>query len=187
MTDVGGKRSDKSTNNPGSPIQGEPLYLAIARVRKPHGVTGEMLAVVLTDFPERIKPGNRYRLGVGLRDVTLSAIRFVSKGVLLRFDEITTPEEAGKYRNQYVFIPTNDLPDLPEGEVYHHQLIGMQVETEDGTHIGVLSEILTTGANDVYVIIKPGGGEILVPASESVIQAMLPAEKKMILRLPEWE
>ncbi|NPV57312.1 MAG: 16S rRNA processing protein RimM [Anaerolineae bacterium] len=171
----------------GSPDQGEPVYLAIAKIRKPHGVTGEMLATVLTDFPQRITPGRSYWVGAARQAVTLEAIRFVSKGILIRFAGIMTPEAAGIYRNQYIYASSSDVPELPEDEYYHHELIALQVVDEDGLLVGEVSQIITTGANDVYVVIAPDGNEILLPAIESVILQVEPSEARMVVRLPEWE
>lgn len=78
------------------------------------------------------------------------------------------------------------LPPLPEGEYYHFQLIGLTVLDENGTKIGVLNEVLTTGANDVYLVVDEEGKEILFPAIQSVIIQTDLEHQQMIVRPQEW-
>jgi 16S rRNA processing protein RimM len=75
----------------------------------------------------------------------------------------------GVFRNQTVFVTIADRPPLPDGDYYHHQLIGKQVVSEDGRRLGTLTEILETGANDVAVVRPDAGREILLPLIDSVL------------------
>jgi len=86
-----------------------------------------------------------------------------------------------------VFVRTDTLPNLPEGQYYHHQLIGLQIVTEQGSRLGKLVEILETGSNDVYVISGEEGQEILLPALEGVILAVDLEKKEMRVQPPEWD
>jgi 16S rRNA processing protein RimM len=153
----------------GSPGQGEPVYLVVGFLRRPHGVQGEILMDVRTDFPERIKPGITVYVGENHRMMTISSRRQHAQGLLLSFKGLENREEAGQYRNQYIYVQAAGLPELPEGEYYHHQLVGLQVVDEDGRLLGELAEVLETGANDVYVVSRPDGTEILLPAIPPVI------------------
>ena len=94
--------------------------------------------------------------------------------------------EAAGLRNTLVFVRTADLPALPAGEYYFHQLIGLEAVDETLCHIGILKEILETGANDVYVILRDDGAEELIPAIPQYVREIRLFEKKIILRLPEW-
>jgi 16S rRNA processing protein RimM len=89
--------------------------------------------------------------------------------LLVAFEGYPGREQVAVLRNQLVQVRADDRPLLPEGEYYHHQLIGLQVLDEAGNILGKLVEILVTGANDVYVVRGPAGEEILLPAIESVI------------------
>ena len=75
---------------------------------------------------------------------------------------------------------------MPEGEYYFHQLIGLEAVDAMGTHVGTLSEILETGANDVYVIKKDDGTEDLVPDVPQYILEISLEEKKIKINFPEW-
>ena len=137
---------------------------------------------VLTDFPERIQPGNSYYLGKKHIPVTISTIRHHNKGLLVRFDEFSNPQDAGEHRNQFVFTRADDLPPLPDGEFYQHELIGLEMVTDEEVHLGVLIEVLETGANHVYVVKPAEGKEILVPAIDDVIVSVDLEAKKMIIK-----
>lgn len=160
----------------------EPEFLVIGKIRKPHGIKGEFLMAVLTDFPERIQPGNRYFLGKKHIPATIKTIRHHNKGLLVRFDEFDNPQDAGEHRNQFVFTRVEDLPPLPEGEFYQHELIGLEVVTDEGKSLGNLTEVIETGANHVYVVKPEEGKEILVPAIDDVILSVDIEAKKMLIK-----
>src|SRR4030095_4123965 len=111
---------------------------------RPHGLHGDLLMEVYTDFPERLRVGTKVFLGEDHAPITISRIRLHNNGLLLGFKGVDTPEAAGRYPNLLVSVPTKDRPALPEGEYYHHQLIGLRVESEEGKTLGVLAEILVT-------------------------------------------
>lgn len=163
--------AEKKSNNAGSgsPSAGEPLYLVVGSLRRSHGVRGEMVMEVVTDFPERLKPNTKVFVGDSRQPMTLVGARFHNEGLLVKFKNIDTPEDAARYRNQLVYVPAADRPKLPKGQYYHHELIGFDVVDEADNSIGVLSDIMQTGANDVYVVTQLDGKEILLPAISSVI------------------
>jgi 16S rRNA processing protein RimM len=154
-------------NDTGSPI-GEPLYLSVGFLRRPHGLKGEIIMDLHTDFPERMEKGRKVFVGEDHKEMTLTNVRPHQTGLLVKFDDIDTPEEAGLYRNQWVYVMTKDVP-LPEGQHYKHELLGLKVVDEQDNLLGELVEILETGANDVYVVRDDSGKEILLPNIPSVI------------------
>ena len=152
----------------GSP-KGESVYLAIGFLRRPHGVSGEIIMDLHTDFPERIKAGRKVYVGEKYETLIIDSARAHGNGMLIRLNGCDTPETAGRFRNQWVYVKSTEVPALPAGKVYKHELIGLTVTTDSGETLGVLNEILETGANDVYVVKKESGGEILLPAIPDVI------------------
>lgn len=176
----------KKSVNPdqtGSPDSGEPVYLSVGVLRRPHGLRGEMLMEVLTDFPQRLKPGEDLFVGPNHKLMTLASVRGHNDGLLVRFDSVETPEEAGKYRGNGIFVRAEDRPPLPEGEFYHHEVIGLRVVNEDDEELGILSEILLTGANEVYIVKRPDGHDLLLPAIEEVILKIDPEAGLVRVRL----
>jgi 16S rRNA processing protein RimM len=155
------------TKHTGSPTGG-PLYLSVGFLRRPHGVMGEIIMDLHTDFPERMKKGRKIFVGEDHKPMSLTNVRPHNKGLLVKFKDVDTPEDAGLYRNQWVYVQAKDVP-LPEGQHYKHELMGLNVVDENGNPLGKLVEILETGANDVYLVRDDSGKEILLPAIPSVI------------------
>ena len=168
----------------GSPA-GEPVYLVIGYLRRPHGVSGEIIMDLHTDFPDRIKSGRDVLVGEKHQPLTLDSVRVHGNGLLVRLSEVDTPEEVGKYRNQWVYVKASDVPPLPEGKHYQYEMIDLDVVDENGNPLGRLVEILETGANDVYVVRDDSGKEILLPAIPSVILNVDMTQRTMKVHLLE--
>ncbi len=182
----------KATRNnrdkiPGSPKPGEPEYVLIGRLQRAHGVGGEIVLGLATDFPERIKPGKQIFLGNRHTPIRITGTRPFHDNLLITLEGIRNREDAAVLTNLEVFVQVKDLPALENGLYYHHQLIGLTVKDEGGTTLGTIREILETGANDVYVVISPDGEEILLPAVDPVIQNVDIENKSIVVRPPEWE
>ena len=154
----------------GSPGNGEPAYLAVGKLRHAHGVHGEILMEVYTDFPERLQPQDILYLGPAAGELKLVKRRTHNQGLLLTFEGYSTPEQVGELRNQIVYVRAQDRPPLPEGEYYHHQLIDLTVISDEGVTIGPVTEILETGASDVLVVRPETGPEVLIPVADAFIQ-----------------
>jgi len=144
--------------------------VAIARIAKPRGLRGEVVADVLTDFPERfenleevflLKP-NKERLSLKIEEAW-----FQNDRVVLKFAGFDTIEKAETLRDCEVCVAESDAVELAEDEVYEWKLIGCAVETIDGKKLGTVSEILRTGATDV-LIIAGAEKEYLIPFAEAI-------------------
>ena len=159
----------KVQENPGSPSNGEPVYLVVGTLRRSHGIRGDLLVEVITAFPERLKPGTYVYVGEKKLALKITRRRPHNQGLILGFEGISTAEATVKYRAQTIYVRAEDRPPLPEGEYYHHQIIGLNVVDEAGSELGVVTEIIETGANDVYVVKNAAGREILLPALKEVL------------------
>jgi len=171
-------------NAPGSP-DGEPVYLVVGFLRRPHGVQGEIIMDLHTDFPERLRGGRKLFAGEEHKPMTLAGARPHAKGMLVKFKGIDTPEAAGQFRNQWVYVKATGLPSLPEGKIYQHELFGFEVVDENDVSLGQLVEIIETGANDVYVVKAADGREILLPAIPSVVLEVDPVRRLMRVHMLE--
>jgi 16S rRNA processing protein RimM len=105
--------------------------------------------------------------------------------MLIRFNGVETPEDVGQLRNQWVYVEASEVPPLPEGQIYQHELFGFSVVDDGENLLGELVEIIETGANDVYVVRDATGREILLPAIPSVILELDPARRLMRVHLLE--
>jgi 16S rRNA processing protein RimM len=171
------------TGNPGSPSTGEPVYLAVGLLRKPHGVHGDILLTVYTDFPDRLRPGTVLFFGDEKQPFKITRRRPHNDGLILGFGGIPSPEQAAKLTGKTAFVRAEDRPPLSEGEYYHHQIIGLSVLDESGSRLGVVTEILVTGANDVYVVEDENGREVLLPALKETLLEINLNEKTMRVHL----
>lgn len=155
----------------------------VGRVLGSHGVYGEVRAQVLTEIPHRFDPGETlYLQGESFR--IQSSSRSTGDTVILKLEGINGPAAARKLTGQELFAPPEGSPDLPDGEYFHYQLIGMQVFTEAGEDLGQIMEIIITGSNDVYVVSGPNG-QVLLPAISQVILGVDTEQGVMRVRLME--
>lgn len=157
-------------NTAGSQFPSEPAFIAVGKLRHAHGVHGEMLMEVWTDFPERLQPGVTLYLDSGAAQLLLTRCRRHNQGLLLGFEGYITPEMVGQLRNQVLYVKSDDRPALASGEYYHHQLISLKVISDDGTSLGQVTEILETGASDVLVVHPAKGSDILIPMVDTFIR-----------------
>ena len=171
-------------NTSGSP-NGEPVYLTVGFLRRPHGLHGEIIMDLHTDFPERMRSGRKLFVGEEHQPITLTNVRPHQAGLLVKFKGFETPEDAGRLRNQWVYIKAKDAQPLPEGKIYQHDLFGFRVVDENDKWLGELVEIIETGANDVYVVKDASAKEILLPAIPSVILELDPVRRLMRVHLLE--
>lgn len=178
--------AQKNNKRSGSPDKGEPVFLIIGKIRRPHGVKGEVLFETRTTFPERIKPGIRVYISEKKTTFTIESVRPQKENLLVKFKEISDCDEAGIYRNQMVYVQAKGLPALVEDEFYFHELIGLEVRTERGEWLGQVDEIIETGANEVLVV-KGEGKEHLFPFLKDVVLNVNLDKKEIIVRLLEWK
>jgi 16S rRNA processing protein RimM len=162
----------------------EPRFVAIGRIVQPHGVRGEVSVEVLTDFPERFDTIEVVYLGnaseAEARRVKTS--RWHQDRVLLSFEGCEDRTAAEELRGLLVQIPAEEVMPLPEGEYYAHDLIGLDVLTVEGEALGRVTDILFTGANEVYVVVGPRG-QILLPAITDVVERVDLSAGQIVVRL----
>lgn len=186
MSSQDNNRSKHEIRSTGSPHEGEPLYLVIGKFKRPHGIRGEILFDVVTDFPERIKKGKKVYVSEEHKEEEIAAVRSHQKGLLIKLTGKDTLEDLEHVRNKWVYVKAEDLPPLPDGEYYFHQLTNMKVYNEHGEYLGVIREVLETGANDVYLLETPEGKELLLPAIGDVIKKISVQDGIMIASPPVW-
>jgi 16S rRNA processing protein RimM len=163
------KAAPETAQPAGSPPPGEPVFLVVGKLQRPHGLRGEVIMEVITDFPERLRSGVTVYVGEAHQPQRIRSRRWHDRALLLAFDSCLDSESVGQFRNQLVCVRADDRPALPEGEYYHHQILGLSVVSDTGQALGRLVQILSTGANDVYIVRPEAGPEVLLPVTEEVI------------------
>ena len=147
----------------------EPRYLAIARISKPWGVRGEMKLEVLTGFPEKLDRLARVYVGPDAAPHQVARFRWHSGDLVLQLADVRDRDAADALRGQLVQVAREDAAPLEPGQYYEHQIVGLNVITTEGKELGQVVEVLTTGANDVYVV-QGRRGEVLLPARVEVVR-----------------
>jgi 16S rRNA processing protein RimM len=172
--------------SPGPSTSGGPVFLVVGKLRRPHGVQGEIQMEVVTDKPHHLTPGNTYFYGDEHTPLVLSSRRPHGALILVAFEGIDDRDQAARLTNQLLYITRASLPALPEGEYYHYQLEGLRAVLESGEVLGTLREVLETGSNDVFVVQDPAGREILLPVVEGVILNVDLEKQTITVMPPEW-
>jgi 16S rRNA processing protein RimM len=173
-------------NNAGSEEINEPAFLVLGKLRKAHGVYGEITMEIYTEMLELLDPGRIVLIGETHLAYTILTTRWKQDLLLVKFKNIQDRTQVSKLTNQLVFVKSSDLPPLSDEEVYYHQLIGLQVYDVENQYLGILKEILQTGANDVYIIQDGLGNEVLIPAVEDMILDINLEMKEMIVSKMVW-
>ena len=168
----------------------EPQYLLIGEILRPHGILGELRMRLLTDYPERVESLGHVFLGTGpeSRKITQHAVehmRMHKDYGLLKLADVPDRTQAEFLRGLYVMITLNQAIPLDDDEIYLFQLIGMDVQTEDQQSLGTITDVIETGANDVYVVDSPQYGEVLVPITEETLLDTDPDKGIVTVRLPD--
>ncbi len=161
----------------------EELFLAVGLLRRPHGLNGDLVFEVYSDFPDRLRPGISLYVGDEKRPLKVTRRKPHNDGMVLGFEGISSAEQAARFTGKVAFVRAADRPPLPEGEYYHHQILGLKVEDENGAALGVVTEIIQTGANDVYVVRNEAGREILLPALQQVLLEINLEQQRMKVHL----
>jgi 16S rRNA processing protein RimM len=157
--------------------------IAVGRINSTWGLRGHVKVTPLTSNPERFAVGATLIVnGEPRKVVDLNT----SQGYpIVKFEGFPNATAAHALRGAVIEIDEAALPPLPEGEYYLHDLEGLDVVTREGEAIGTLAQVLTTGANDVYVVRRPGKPDALLPAIPDVILSVdLEAHRMTIEPMP---
>ncbi len=146
-----------------------PDLAVVGRIVRPHGIRGGLILEAHSSMVAALRPGAEILLGPQRAPHVIRSIRSHQKRYILYVEGIEDRNQAETLRGFELAVPTSALPPPPAGRYYDWQILGMQVVSDEGEALGELVEIIETGANDVYVVRPPGGGELLLPAIESVI------------------
>ncbi|MFF7442374.1 ribosome maturation factor RimM [Streptomyces sp. NPDC008122] len=163
------------------------MQLVVARIGRAHGIKGEVTVEVRTDEPElRLGPG-----AVLLTDpasagpLTIETGRVHSGRLLLRFEGVRDRNAAEALRN-ILLIAEVDPTEVPEeeDEYYDHQLIDLDVVLADGTEIGVITEISHLPSQDLFIVERPDGTELMIPFVEEIVTEIDLEEQRAVIDPP---
>ena len=146
--------------------------LQVGVITTTHGVRGEVKVFPTTDDPARFKKLKNVILDTGKEKINLevAGVKFFKNMVILKFKGIDDINDVEKYRKKSLYVTRENAVKLKKNEYFIADLIGLKVESDEGEDLGILSDVLQTGANDVYVLSKEGEDDILLPAIRECVK-----------------
>lgn len=162
-------------------------YITVGEIVNTQGVRGEVRVLPTTDFPERFVQDKKITLFLkGQRsDYTIEKVWPHKKFIIIKFAETPDMTAAEKLKGGLLQVTPEELMPLPEGNYYIFQIVGLRVMDENGQELGKIVQVIQTGANDVYVVKREEGKDILIPAIRSVVKKIDVSGGKMEVELPE--
>lgn len=164
-------------------------YYNVGKIVNTHGIRGEVRVMATTDFPEdRFQVGNTLYISQTNQQpvsVKIKTVRQHKQFILLTFDGMLDINQVEPFKNCELMITQDQQQDLEEGQYYYREIIGLAVETIDGEKLGAIKEILSPGANDVWVVKRAGQEDLLLPVIDQVIKEVQLDQHKVIVELME--
>ena len=159
--------------------------LQVGVITTTHGVHGEVKVYPTTDDPARFKKLKNVLLDTGKEkiEMEITGVKFFKNLVILKFKGLDTMNDAEKYRQKNLYVTRENAVELGENEYFIADLIGLSVVSDEGEELGTVSDVLQTGANDVYIIHKPGLEDILLPAIRECVKEVNIEEGRMQVHL----
>lgn len=160
-------------------------FLQVGVISSTHGIRGEVKVFPTTDDNARFHDLKEVLLDTGKEQIPLEIqnVRFFKQMVILKFKGIDNINDIERYKGRPLLVKRENAVPLNENEYYIADLIGMDVLTEDGAHFGHLTDVMETGANDVYIIQTDDQKEVLIPAIQECILNVDPDLKQMTVHL----
>ncbi|MDO5398419.1 MAG: ribosome maturation factor RimM [bacterium] len=140
--------------------------LEVGKIINTHGLRGEVKAVTWTDYPEVFEEIEYVwvKKKTGDERLDIKNIKYQKNNIILQLEQITSIEEAEKYKNLILLADREQLPPLPDGMHYIVDLLGLDVYDEDKDEkIGIIADVFNTGANSVYEVKRDGKKNLLLP------------------------
>ncbi|HIR76606.1 MAG TPA: 16S rRNA processing protein RimM [Candidatus Choladousia intestinipullorum] len=161
--------------------------LQVGAVTSTHGLAGEVKVFPTTDDPKRFRKLKRVLIDTGkeMKELEVTGVKFFKQMVILKFRDHNRIEDVMGYKGKALYVTRENAVKLKKNEYFIADLIGMQVFTEDGNLLGKLTDVLQTGANDVYEVSIEDGKTVLIPAIRQCILDVDTAGEKMTVHLLE--
>lgn len=167
-------------------------YLQVGVIANTHGVRGEVKVFPTTDDPARFKKLKKVILDTGKEQLglTITQVKFSKNMVLLKFRDFDNINDVEQYKGKGLFVTREQAVACGEDEYFIADLIGMEVKAEGGHLLGELTDVIQTGANDVYVVqvredspyaprVAGKKKELLLPAIKDCILAVDMGQREM--------
>ena len=148
-------------------------FYNVGKIVNTHGIRGEVRVLPTTDFvKERLAPQQKLYLqeADGPLELTVEGARQHKGFILVKFAGYDNINAVEGFRGHELMVSAADQQPLEDGQYYYHQIIGLAVKTVAGEELGRIKEILAPGANDVWVVERPGKTDLLLPVIDDVVK-----------------
>ena len=171
----------------------DPPFLVVGHLNKPHGTKGELFVWPLTDYPESVyAPGAVLLLGnekgsepdPSLGSIRIDAVRPFQKGYLLSLDGVHDRTGAEQLRGRYLLMPMESIAPLAEGEIFYHQLLGMEVVTKQGIRVGEIVEVYELRPAHMLEVRGPERS-VMIPFLSHIVIEVDTLARRMVIDPPE--
>ena len=162
-------------------------FLRVGVISSTHGIRGEVKVYPTTDDPERFLDLDEVILDTGREHkiLEIEGVKFFKNQVILKFKGYDNINDIEKYLKKDLLVDREHAVELGENENFIADLIDLEVVTDEGKVLGTLTDVIETGANDVYAVKTPEGKEILLPAIRDCILDVNVDEKRMTVHVME--
>jgi 16S rRNA processing protein RimM len=169
-----------------------PEWVIVGRLRKSHGLRGEIIVEPITDAPAEVYSAGRVLFAGDANgdplaappELTVGEARPHMNGLLIvRFEEMRDRDDAARWTNRYLFSRASELEPLEEGEVYQHELEGMRVVLESGETVGTVSNVFEL-PQGLALDVKRATGTVLIPFNDVFIHEVKRAERTVVIAPP---
>lgn len=165
-------------------------WFNVGKIVNTHGIKGEVRVISQTDFAEeRYKSGNILYLGLpGKKDLVELIVRNHRRHKqfdLLTFDGYDNVNQVEPFKGGILKVHQDQLSELQEGEYYYHEIIGCKVFSDLGEEIGVVKEVLSPGANDVWVVQRKHDKDALIPYIDEIVKEVDVEQKIIVIHIME--
>lgn len=158
-------------------------FFLVAHITSISGIDGFLKLQLITDFPDKLITLNEVYLDFFnmKKKFFIEEIKRSNKSFLIKFERFNSERELQVLLGRDVYISGKDLPELPEGSIFNHDLVNSEVWREN-TLLGRIREIMNLPANDIFVIVDESGNELLIPFVLSYIEKFDIENKKLVLK-----
>lgn len=159
--------------------------LQVGVITTTHGVRGEVKVFPTTDDSARFKDLKKVLLDTGKEtlELEIAGVKFFKNLVILKFKGIDDINEVEKFKKCGLYVAREDAVPLDENEYFIADLIGLKVWSDEDEELGELTDVLQTGANDVYVVRQEDGEELLLPAIKECVKEVDLKDGKILVHL----
>ncbi len=179
-----------------------PEYAIVGRVRKAHGIRGELVVEIITDAPEAIFASGR-RVLVGTvtgdppraprtpreaavpRELTIRTTTPFKGGLIVVFDELADRTQADLFQKRYLLVPVGEIAPAGEDEVYFHELLGMRVVLASGETLGTIDALFELPQGLAIDVARDGGGTVMLPYRPEVVTEVRVGERTVVVDPPD--